>query len=50
MKIETFLTFVMVLFLTGCFITFRYLQADKNFWCMFDSSPRSCGIIARGNK
>ena len=47
MKTETILAILMAVLIGWCFLTFRYLQADKNFWCMFDSSPRTCAMVSK---
>lgn len=50
MNLENFLTLLLVLFIIGVGIAFRYLQADKSFWCMFDGSPRTCSVLLREYK
>ena len=47
MKTETILAILMSVLIGCCFLTFRYLQENKNFWCMFDSSPRTCAMVLK---
>ena len=45
--VENILCFVMVVMTALFILYFRYIQADKNIACIFDSSPRSCSILVQ---
>lgn len=47
---ESICAFIFVLLIAFIFLWVRYIQADYNFSCMFDSSPRICSLLLKGKK
>lgn len=47
---ENICAFLFVIMFAFIFLWFRYIQADYNFSCIFDSSPRICSLLLKGKK
>ena len=43
--VEGICGFILIGIIAMFFLWLRYLQADKNIYCVFDASPRACAIL-----
>ena len=42
--------FILISIVAMLFLWLRYLQADKNIYCVFDASPRTCAVLMKNKQ
>ena len=48
--VEEICCFILISITVIFLLWLRYLQADKNIYCVFDASPRTCSVLMKEGK